>query len=163
MKTLYLFLLLSVWSALSFAQSKKLEGTLYTMEYPSTWQLDTSDPGYDPDVHFIVDASEDNYFMFFIYKTEADPEALVDKYVTLFSDEALTDIFDDFKFKTWGSFTGSGRGLKAKLENGRTAIFRIFSWTTGGKTFLLNAQMLQADSDKWSNGFALIEKSFRLK
>ena len=152
---------------LSFATGVQAQAKIdrpgFYLEYPVSWLIDKSAPGYSPDGLFTINADPNNNIMFMIIEGKVDPVMMLDVQEEEYKKRMLTNPSVASRFSAWGSFKGTGRELKGKLLGKWPGIVRMFVVQAGNRTLMVTIQTLETDVRKLSPGFAVIEKSFRLK
>jgi hypothetical protein len=162
MRSLFLALAL-LCTQLVFAQTTKIDRPGFTLEYPSSWTVDTKDPDYDPDALFSLDIDENNLMMFVIMDTKVDPKMLIDAQQSQLKERLMKKTESETPFTRWGAYTGNGLTMKGKLLGVFPGTIRIFSANHGELTLLVVSQCLDSDLKKWETAMKNVEQSFHFK
>ncbi len=163
MRAFYFVLLLSTFTFAGSAQNKLIDQKLYSLQYDASWTIDDTDPDYNPDSYFAIDADENAVFILTIFEQELDLDELLKEFVNSFKGKLLKDLKSEKDISSWGKFKGTGKLLNGESPGYPPLVVRIFCWTEAGRSFAMVIQMHEEDVNKHKAGFELIEKSFSLK
>ena len=163
MRAFYLVLLLCILTFASSAQNKLIDQRLYSMQYDANWSIDSTDPDYNPDSYFAIDADENAVFILTIFEEELDLDELLMVFVKSFKGKLLENLKSEKDISSWGKYKGSGKLLNGESPGYPPLVVRIFCLTEAGRSYAMIIQMHEDDVEKHKAGFELIENSFSLK
>jgi hypothetical protein len=142
---------------------KVINGKDFTVQYPTTWYVDTLDEEYDADKLFSINTdSGQNYTAFFLFDHPIDIEDHINTQIETNKEVVMTDGLRT-DFSTWGKYKGKGAILNGSFFSAHPGKIKVFAYTTPKKGFLIFQQTYDEDEAKNKQGFELIERSFELK
>ena len=143
--------------------SKYIERPFFEVKYPSDWGIDTTDPDYDVDSYFSIDAPASNGIsVFVIYNTSVDEKEQVSGQVKAQLEKTMKNGSVSY-FTKWGNFKGYGATITAKTMGVWKGTVKIFCHSADSCSFLNVSQYLDKHKEEVMPGFQLIESSFKLK
>ena len=141
---------------------QKLSRPAFELEYPGNWQIKTTDADYDPDHLFSIESPDQSFAMFIIAESELDPQVSVDAQVGAQTSKVMHDAVQK-PFDRWGGHPGVGMLLTGKHLGLAAGTIRIFAFHEGERTFTLLESTYDDDRSKVAPGFALIERTFKVR
>lgn len=132
----------------------------FNFDYPQSWKIDKSDPDYNPDRLFSIDAADDaSSIMFMVLNGDLDCVGLLKK-----QEEGFHKIVKDAKrssFTSWGSLEGTGVVLSGKCYGVLPMDVRAFCCRHGDETLLVIEQIFDDERSKVEPGFELVRRTFK--
>jgi hypothetical protein len=134
----------------------------YSLDYPTSWAVDTEDKDYDPDAYFAIDQSEGCTIAFFFFDLKGDPERHIQAQVDA-QRKRLMPNPTLVPFTTWGRYDGKGMTMTGRMKPLGQGRIRIFSHPGKSTMFDVVEFCFEDDLPDAKPGFEMIESSFKLK
>ena len=139
---------------------REMSSRYFTFKYPGNWKVDTTDPDYDPDTTFNIDAPAQGTVIvqFFVPQItpQAGADAIAEKMKKLLLNRTETP------FETWGKQKGYGINLRGFLVVGIASI-RVFGLGNDQATVVIIEMRYDEDERINRPGYDLIAESFKWK
>jgi hypothetical protein len=142
-------------------QPQLVDRPAFRLQYPQNWKVDTADTSYDPDRMFSIDSPGTSFVLFSILTGEIDPQLALDAQVN--QHQKVIHDATRTPFERWGAYPGKGMLLTGKKLDISPGTVRIFAFRVGERTFTVVESTSDDDRSKVAPGFALVERSFRVK
>ena len=139
---------------------REMSSRYFSFKYPGNWKIDTTDPDYDPDTYFSIDAPAQGTVIvqFFVPQItpQAGADAIAEKMKKLLLNRTETP------FETWGKQKGYGINLRGFLVVGIASI-RVFGMGNAHATVVIIEMRYDEDERINRPGYDLIAESFKWK
>lgn len=172
MKHLFLFLTVFVFQSLSIAQTnnwKTLQNSRYSIEYPSSWEADTSGHmGLAFVVYSIATSDKDEFRenVNFIFEDVSQHQLTLDQYSQL-SENQLKKMITDFRMVSSTRTELNGRTCRRVVFSGRQGVYQLkylqYYMIVGNNALVLTFTAEIAEFDKFKSTANRILESFTLK
>jgi hypothetical protein len=135
----------------------------YSVNYPSTWEVETDDPDYDPESYFCISGSPDASFLGSVPDHKFTPKELLDRLNKIYSNMMKVDRKEEFS--SFGGVKGTGLVLYGSLESDQVAqgevVFRVFTFAHKSKTHAIVCSYVSSETQMIAD-LKSMEASFKL-
>ncbi len=139
---------------------REISSRYFTFKYPGNWKVDTTDPDYDLDTYFGIDAPAQGSVIVQFFDPQITPQegadAIAEKMKKLLLNRTETP------FETWGKQKGYGIHLRGFLAVGIASI-RVFGLGNPQATVVIIEMRYDEDERINRPGYDLIAESFEWK
>lgn len=132
----------------------------FTFSYPSNWDIDRTDPMFDPAGDVYVISPQNAAFHIMAYEAEGEPEDHL-AWTTGGMRSALDNARDDGPLTEWAGMQGVGRVLRGEFEGAPSTIRMFVCEVKPGSFIEITESWADDDQKVLEPGFALIRSSFR--
>jgi hypothetical protein len=132
----------------------------FQFQYPSNWNINSDDEGYDPDGMFSIHSPGTTFVMFVIMPGTTAPEDSLRTQIRPFENGMNASVVG--RFEKYGSFTGKGAILKTKTA-GSSSTTKLFSFCHDGLRVMITQFCPDSNLKRADAGLSLIENSFSLR
>ena len=132
----------------------------FSMQYPGNWRIDTTDPDYDPDKYFDINAPAQGKVFVYIFAPHAIPQQAVDTIVE--STRKVVANRKESRFESWGPHKGYGIQLQGLVVAMNTRV-RVFGLGNSQATVVIVEMRYDKDEVNNKNGYDLIAQTFKFK
>jgi len=140
-----------------------LERAKYRLQYPSTWQIDANEDGYDLDNRILLYTPYKNAVcMFFLLDVVLDEEKFMNDQVNAQLEKTIKNGKVTY-FERWGSLKGHGANISGRFLGIFKGKFRVFCRSTDSSTFMVVHQYPDRIEDRILPQLQKIESAFKLK
>jgi hypothetical protein len=140
--------------------TKRIERSAFTLQYPGNWEVDTADETYDPDSDFGIGPTFlDAQLQFWFYPDPLNSADCVSQ--TLENLSAAYEVTGSTEVGEWGRFEGAGISATALIEGGTFNVL-MFCATEQQPPFEIMQICESSICDQVQPGFALIRDSLEL-
>jgi hypothetical protein len=136
---------------------REMSSRYFSFKYPGNWKVDTSDPDYDPDTTFDIDAPSQGSVIVQFFDPQITPQEGVDAIAEKMKKLVLNRT--ENPFEKWGKQKGYGIQLRGFLFAGIASI-RIFGLGNSQATVVIIEMRYDEDERNNRNGYDLIAESF---
>jgi len=138
----------------------EMTNSYLSFQYPGNWKIDTTDPAYDPDKHFDINAPAGGKVIVHIFEPRVTPKQVVDAFVRDMKKLVVNE--EQTFFESWGSHQGYGVQLRGLLIGFKGRI-RCFGLRNSKATIIVVENRYDEDEVHNRDGYELISRTFKLK
>lgn len=139
---------------------KEMSNRYFSFKYPGNWKVDTTDPDYDPDTYFDINAPAQGSVIVQFFDPQITPQAGADAIAEKMKKLLLNRT--ETPFETWGKQKGYGIQLRGFLVVGIASI-RVFGLGNDQATVVIIEMRYDEDERNNRRGYNLIAESFKWK
>jgi len=132
----------------------------FSLKYPGNWEVDTSDPDFDPDTTFDINAPAQGTVIVQFFDPQTTPQEAADAIAEKMKKLVLKRT--ETSFETWGKQKGYGIQLRGFLYAG-IANIRVFGLSNDHATVVIIEMRYDEDERINRRGYDLIAESFKWK
>ena len=141
-------------------QTHTLSNRYFSLKYPGNWKIDTSDPDYDPDSSFDINAPAQGTVIVQFFDPQTTTQEAADAIAEKMKKLVLKRT--ENPFDSWGKQKGYGIQLRGFLYAGISSI-RIFGLGNSQATIVIIEMRYDEDERNNRRGYDLIAESFKWK
>jgi len=141
-------------------RTSEIASKYLSLKYPGNWRIDTTDPKYDPEKYFDINAPGQGKFMVLIFSPNVTPRHKVDGIVQDLKKLVMNAKQAPFEF--WGSHEGYGVQLSG-LVVGHKGRIRCFGIRNSEATIVVIETRHDDEEVRNRDGYELISRTFKLK
>ena len=138
---------------------KRIDRLGYSVDYPSNWTIDRSDPEFDLD-HYLMLESPGGSYVWFMFSGAEDPEEAAATQVESYSEGMRAMKVDDFS--EYGNLEGIGKRVSGRYFAFRVEV-NIFCALQGETAVTIIEFAYLEDLPLAKPGFELVRDSFLMK
>jgi hypothetical protein len=137
---------------------REMSSRYFSFKYPGNWKVDTTDPDYDPDTTFNIDAPAQGSVIVQFFDPQITPQEGADAIAEKMKKLLLNRT--ENPFETWGNQKGYGIQLRGFLVVGIASI-RVFGLGNDQATVVIIEMRYDEDERINRRGYDLIAESFK--